>query len=278
MKFLRWGTKGKEKPGVLDSSFKLRDLSSVVDDITSETIPELLDQNINVEQLPLVSDPNPRIGACVGKVGKFICIGLNYADHAKETGMEIPPEPVIFFKAVTAITGPYDSVEIPRNSKKTDWEVELGVIIGKHSKYVDEDSALNHVAGYCVVNDVSERNFQMDRQGQWVKGKSHDTFAPLGPWWVTKDEVSNLYDLNIWLEVNGKRYQDGNTANLVYRVPFLVSYLSQFMTLLPGDIISTGTPKGVGLGQSPPIYLKERQTMRLGIDSLGEQKQTTIQA
>jgi 2-keto-4-pentenoate hydratase/2-oxohepta-3-ene-1,7-dioic acid hydratase in catechol pathway len=222
-------------------------------------------------------ESSPRIGACVGNVGKFICIGLNYADHAAESGLDVPPEPVVFFKATSAIQGPDDPIEIPRKSQKTDWEVELGVVIGKPAKYVSEADALDHVAGYCVVNDLSEREFQIERAGQWVKGKSADTFGPIGPWLVTADEVADPQDLDMWLEVDGHRYQDGNTKTMVYGVRHLVSYLSQFMSLQSGDVISTGTPPGVGMGQKPPVYLKPGQTVNLGIGGLGEQKAVTYQ-
>ncbi|RZO43100.1 MAG: FAA hydrolase family protein, partial [Proteobacteria bacterium] len=220
---------------------------------------------------------NPRLGPCVGQVGKFICIGLNYSDHAKETGMSIPPEPIIFAKATSAICGPDDDVIIPRNSVKTDWEVELGVVIGKPAKYVDEASALDHVAGYCVINDVSEREFQIERSGQWVKGKSCDTFGPTGPWLVTPDEVGDPQNLDLWLEVDGKRYQDGNTRTMVYGAAHLIHYLSQFFTLHSGDVIATGTPPGVGMGQKPePIYLRAGQKMRLGIEKLGIQTHNLV--
>jgi ureidoglycolate lyase len=281
MKLLRYGPKGQEKPGILDAQGRIRDLSGIVADIDGSTIgadglAKL--KGIDPATLPAV-EGNPRIGPCVGKVGKFICIGLNYSDHAAESGHAVPPEPVIFMKVTSAICGPNDDVEIPRTSVKTDWEVELGVIIGKHAKYISEAEALDHVAGYCVVNDVSERSFQAERAGQWTKGKSHDTFGPIGPWLVTRDEVPNANKLQMWLEVDGHRYQNGSTETMVYQVPFLVSYLSQFMSLQPGDIISTGTPPGVGLGQKPnPIFLKAGQTMRLGIDGLGEQQQKTAQA
>ena len=223
-------------------------------------------------------DGDPRLGPCVGGVGKFICIGLNYADHAAESGLKVPPEPVMFMKATSAICGPNDPVEIPRGSEKTDWEVELGVVIGTAGKYVDEADAMAHVAGYCVVNDVSERAFQTERSGQWTKGKSHDTFGPIGPWLVTADEVADPQNLAMWLEVDGHRYQDGSTRTMVYQVPFLISYLSQFLSLQPGDVISTGTPPGVGMGQKPPRYLRPGQTMRLGIEGLGDQTQVTIAA
>jgi len=281
MKLLRYGPKGQEKPGMLDASGSLRDLSGVIADIDGTTVgagglAKL--GGLDPASLPAVSG-SPRLGACVGKVGKFICIGLNYADHAAESGLDVPPEPVIFMKVTSAICGPNDDVEIPRTSEKTDWEVELGVVIGKHTKYVDEKDAMDHVAGYCVVNDISERAFQAERAGQWTKGKSHDTFGPIGPWLVTKDEVPDPQNLKMWLEVDGHRYQDGSTRTMVYKVPHLVSYLSQFMSLQPGDIISTGTPPGVGLGIKPtPVYLKPGQTMRLGIEGLGEQTQKTVQA
>ena len=281
MKLLRYGPKGQEKPGLRDASGTIRDLSGVVADIDGTTLgAESLAKlaGLDPASLPAVSG-NPRLGACVGHVGKFICIGLNYADHAAESGMAVPPEPVIFMKCTSAICGPNDDVEIPRTSEKTDWEVELGVVIGKHSKYVDEKDAMDHVAGYCVINDVSERAFQAERAGQWTKGKSHDTFGPIGPWLVTKDEVADPQNLAMWLEVDGHRYQDGSTRTMVYQVPFLVAYLSQFMSLQPGDIISTGTPPGVGMGVKPdPVYLKTGQTMKLGIDGLGEQTQKTVQA
>jgi ureidoglycolate lyase len=281
MKLLRYGPKGQEKPGMLDAAGTIRDLSGVIGDIDGTTIgadglAKLA--GLDPKSLPAVSG-NPRLGPCVGHVGKFICIGLNYADHAAESGMAVPPEPVIFMKCTSAICGPNDEVEIPRTSEKTDWEVELGVIIGKHTKYVDEKDAMDHVAGYCVINDVSERAFQAERAGQWTKGKSHDTFGPIGPWLATKDEVADPQNLKMWLEVDGHRYQDGSTATMVYKVPHLVSYLSQFMSLQPGDIISTGTPPGVGMGVKPnPVYLKPGQTMRLGIEGLGEQTQKTVQA
>jgi ureidoglycolate lyase len=281
MKLLRHGPKGQEKPGMLDASGTIRDLSGVIKDIDGTTIgAEGLAKlaKLDPSTLPAVSG-NPRLGACVGHVGKFICIGLNYADHAAESGMAVPPEPVIFMKCTSAICGPNDDVEIPRTSEKTDWEVELGVIIGKHTKYVDEKDAMDHVAGYCVINDVSERAFQAERAGQWTKGKSHDTFGPIGPWLVTKDEVPDPQNLAMWLEVDGHRYQDGSTKTMVYKVAHLVSYLSQFMSLQPGDVISTGTPPGVGMGVKPnPVYLKPGQTMKLGIEGLGEQTQKTVQA
>jgi 2-keto-4-pentenoate hydratase/2-oxohepta-3-ene-1,7-dioic acid hydratase in catechol pathway len=280
MKLLRYGPKGQEQPGLLDGDGRIRSLGGHVRDIDAATIsPQGLEQlrAIDPGSLPVV-DGSPRLGPCVAGIGKFICIGLNYADHAAESGLKVPPEPVIFMKATSAVCGPNDEVEIPRSSEKTDWEVELGVVIGKAAKYVDEAQALDHVAGYCVVNDVSERAFQAERSGQWTKGKSHDTFGPIGPWLVTRDEVQDPQDLDMWLEVDGRRYQDGSTRTMVYKVLFLVSYLSQFMSLQPGDVISTGTPPGVGMGQKPPVYLRPGQTIRLVIAGLGEQTQRTIQA
>ena len=279
MKLLRFGSPGKEKPGLLDDSGTIRDLSGLVGDISEETLlPENLEKlrNTDTSSLPEVNDES-RLGPCIGKIGKFICIGLNYSDHAEETGGTVPPEPIIFAKFNSAICGPNDDVVIPRNSTKTDWEVELGVVIGKPAKYVDQENALDHVAGYCVINDVSEREFQMKRSGQWVKGKSCDTFGPTGPWLVTPDEVSDPQDLDLWLEVDGKRYQDGNTKTMVYGVEYLIHYLSQFFSLNTGDVISTGTPPGVGMGQKPePIYLRPGQTMRLGIENLGIQTQHVV--
>lgn len=279
MKLLRYGNKGQEKPGVLDSQGKIRDLSSVIQDVSSHTLATgLLEQlqKIDVESLPLV-EGSPRIGACVANVGKFVCIGLNYKDHADETGAAYPKEPVLFMKATSSIVGSNDDVVIPRNSQKSDWEVELGVVIGKAAKYVSQADALEYVAGYCVINDLSEREYQLERGGQWDKGKGCDTFGPIGPYLVTKDEISDVQNLRLWLEVDGKRYQDGNTKNMIFGVAHIVSYLSNFFTLHPGDIISTGTPAGVGLGLKPtPIYLHSGQTMRLGIDGLGEQTQKTV--
>lgn len=278
MKLVRFGNIGEERPAIVDADGALRDLSGVVGDIAGGTLLsaslERL-QAINPKDLPLVAG-TPRIGACVGNVGKFICIGLNYSDHAAESGMAVPTEPVIFMKATSAVCGPYDDVIIPRGSKKTDWEVELGVVIGKETRYVTEEVALSHVAGYCVVNDVSERAFQLEGTGQWVKGKSSDTFGPIGPWLVTADEVPDPQALNLWLEVDGHMYQNGSTGTMVFGVAHLVSYLSRFMSLQPGDIISTGTPPGVGHGQKPPIYLRSGNVMRLGIEGLGEQRQTLV--
>jgi 2-keto-4-pentenoate hydratase/2-oxohepta-3-ene-1,7-dioic acid hydratase in catechol pathway len=279
LKLLRYGRPGKERPGVLDADGKIRDLSGHVGDIAGAVLaPGSLKKlsKIDPATLPLVKG-KPRLGPCVTGTSKFICIGLNYSDHAAETGATVPPEPIIFMKANSAIVGPDDDVLIPRGSKKTDWEVELGVVIGKTAKYVSEAEALDYVAGYCVINDVSERAFQAERQGQWTKGKSCDTFGPTGPWLVTKDEVADPQDLKMWLTVNGKKRQNGSTKTMVYGVAYLVSYLSQFMSLLPGDIISTGTPPGVGLGMKPPKFLKNGDVVELGIEGLGTQKQTFVQ-
>ena len=281
MKLLRYGPVGQEKPGLLDADGTIRDLSGVIGDVngsalSAETLARLA--KIDPASLPAVSG-TPRIGPCVGSVGKFLCIGLNYADHAAETGADVPSEPVIFTKAVSAIIGPNDNVAKPRGSTKLDWEVELGVVIGKRASYVSEAEANDHIAGYCVINDISEREFQLERPGkQWDKGKGCDTFGPIGPWLVTKDEVRDVHDLSMWLEVNGKRFQNGSTATMVYKPAFLVSHLSQYMSLMPGDVISTGTPPGVGMGQKPPIFLKAGDRMKLGIAGLGEQNQTVIQA
>ncbi len=279
MKLLRYGNPGEERPGLLDQEANLRDLSGVLADIHPATLgdPELARlRAVDPNTLPMVTGA-PRLGPCVGGVGKFLCIGMNYADHARETGAEPPAEPVLFMKATSAICGPNDAVIIPKGSTKTDWEVELGVVIGTTARHVTTSAALDHVAGYCVVNDLSERAFQLEGTGQWVKGKSADTFGPLGPWLVTRDEVADPQQLGLWLEVDGHRYQDGNTRTMIFDVAFLVSYLSRFMTLLPGDVISTGTPPGVGLGQRPePVYLRPGQTMRLGIEGLGVQQQRTV--
>jgi ureidoglycolate lyase len=280
VKLVRYGQKGQERPGVLDSEGRIRDLNAHVPDIAGDVLlPDSLAKlrDIEIGALPAVPG-NPRLGPCVGRVGKMVCIGLNYADHAAETGAAIPKEPIVFMKATSAICGPYDDVEIPRGSHKTDWEVELGVVIGKPAKYVPENSAMDYVAGYCVVNDVSEREYQTERGGQWDKGKGCDTFGPLGPWLVTRDEVKDPQNLDLWLEVDGHRYQNGNTRTMIFNVPKLVSYVSHFMSLQSGDVISTGTPPGVGMGCKPsPIYLKPGQTMRLGIAGLGEQRQKTVQ-
>ncbi len=278
MKLLRFGPQGSEKPGLLDAEGQIRDLSGVVADISGAVLSDAQLQNlreIDPTSLPLVAGA-PRIGPCVAQVGKFICIGLNYADHAAEAGMDLPQEPVVFFKATSAICGPNDQTELPRTSVKSDWEVELGVVIGKHTKYVSAEDALDHVAGYCVVNDLSERDFQIHRSGQWVKGKSCDTFGPIGPWLVTRDEVPNPQDLAMYLEVNGHRYQDGSTRTMHFDVATVISHLSQFMSLQPGDVISTGTPPGVGMGQRPEVYLKPGDEMELGIEGLGVQKQTVV--
>ena len=281
MKLLRYGPEGQEKPGLLDSSNTLRDLSGVLSDIEGAQLGDAALARlraIDPSTLPAVPG-QPRIGPCVARVGKFICIGLNYADHAAESGAAIPTEPVIFNKWTSAICGPNDAVEIPRGSTKTDWEVELGVVIGKAAKYITEAQALEHVAGYCVVNDVSEREWQIERGGTWDKGKGFDTFGPIGPWLVTRDEVPDPQNLSMWLEVDGKRFQNGNTKTMIFTVAQIVAYVSQCMSLQPGDIISTGTPPGVGLGIKPqPVYLKAGQTMRLGIEGLGEQQQTTVNA
>jgi 2-keto-4-pentenoate hydratase/2-oxohepta-3-ene-1,7-dioic acid hydratase in catechol pathway len=280
MKLLRYGPKGREKPGLLDAGGRIRDLSANVDDIAGEALtPEGLARLAALDPLalPLV-DGAPRLGPCVGRVGKFICIGLNYADHAAETGAAIPTEPVVFAKWTSAISGPDDDVEIPRGSVKTDWEVELGVVIGKGGRYIDEADALGHVAGYCVVNDVSEREWQIERGGTWDKGKGCDTFGPIGPWLVTPDEAGDVGDLKMWLEVDGRRFQNGSTATMIFPVAHIIAYLSRFLSLQPGDVISTGTPPGVGLGQKPPVYLKGGEVMRLGIDGLGVQTQRVVKA
>ncbi len=281
MKFLRYGPQGSEKPGVLDHEGHLRDISALTADIDGKflagsVLQEL--QAMDLSQLPLVAG-QPRLGACVGQIGKFICIGLNYADHAAESNMPIPQEPVVFSKWTSAVVGPNDDVRIPRGSVKTDWEVELGVVIGKTASYIEEHEAMDHVAGYCVVNDVSERAYQIERGGTWDKGKGCDTFGPTGPWLVTKDEIPDPHRLKLWLEVDGRRYQNGSTATMIFKVPEIVAYLSRFMTLYPGDVISTGTPPGVGMGVKPePVYLRAGQTMRLGIDGLGEQRQRVVAA
>jgi ureidoglycolate lyase len=281
MKLLRYGPKGQEKPGLLDDQGQIRDLSGHVSDLSGAVLEaRSLDalRALNTQALPVVSG-SPRIGPCVGQVGKFICIGLNYADHAAESGMAVPTEPVVFNKWTSAICGPNDDVQIPRGSMKTDWEVELGVVIGKAGRYIDESSAMDHVAGYCVINDVSEREWQLERGGTWDKGKGFDTFGPIGPWLVTRDEIADPHQLNLWLDVDGHRYQNGNTRTLVFQIPALIAYLSRCMSLQPGDVISTGTPPGVGLGVKPePVFLRAGQTMRLGIDGLGEQQQRTVQA
>ena len=282
MKTLRYRIGNEVKPGILDAEENICDASSLVSDWDSDnvTVEELSEiKNTDIASLPKAENIDG-IAPCVCKksVGKIICIGLNYSDHAEETGMEVPPEPIIFFKATSAIVGPNDDIHIPKNSKKSDWEVELGVVIGKETKYVSEDQAQEYIAGYCVVNDLSERAFQLEHSGQWVKGKSCDTFGPIGPYLVTKDEITDPQNLSMWLDVNGKRMQNGSTKTMVYSVNFLISYLSQFMSLQPGDIISTGTPPGVGMGMKPQVFLKPRDVMKLGIEGLGEQTQKTVAA
>ncbi|MEG1051287.1 MAG: fumarylacetoacetate hydrolase family protein [Janthinobacterium sp.] len=277
MKLMRYGPKGAEKPGLIDAHGAVRDLSGVLSDITGATLGKdglATLAAVDIDSLPVVANPG-RIAPPWKGVGKFLCVGLNYADHAAESGMAVPAEPVLFMKATSAIIGANDAVVMPQDSKKSDWEVELGVVIGTTARYVSEADALSHVAGYCVVNDLSEREYQLERGGQWDKGKGCDTFGPIGPWLVTADEVADPQNLGLWLEVNGKRVQDGNTRTMVFGVANLVSYISRFMTLYPGDIISTGTPPGVGMGQKPSaVYLQPGDTMRLGIDGLGEQRQT----
>jgi 2-keto-4-pentenoate hydratase/2-oxohepta-3-ene-1,7-dioic acid hydratase in catechol pathway len=277
MKLLRYGPQGQEKPGLLDADGAIRDLSAHVADLSGQVLTDLDRlKSIDPASLPKV-DGNPRLGPCVTGTGKFICIGLNYADHAAESGLQVPPEPVIFMKATSAICGPNDPILIPRTSQKTDWEVELGVVIGKSGKYLTEAEALSHVAGYCVINDVSERAFQTERAGQWTKGKSCDNFGQTGPWLVTPDEVPDPQNLSMWLKVNGQTMQNGSTKTMVYGVAHVVAYLSQFFTLHPGDIISTGTPPGVGMGMKPQRFLKAGDVVELGIEGLGSQKQTCIQ-
>lgn len=275
MKLLRYGAPGEEKPGALDGAGEIRDLSGIISDVAGESLlPDAIKKlrDIDLATLRKVSGQT-RIGPCVGSVGKFICIGLNYSDHAAESGMAVPSEPVIFMKATSAICGPDDDVLIPRGSKKMDWEVELGVVIGKPGKYVDEANALSHVAGYCIVNDLSERAFQLEGTGQWVKGKSADTFGPIGPWLVTPDEVPDPQNLDLWLDVDGERRQTGNTRTMIFGVASLISYVSRFMSLRTGDIISTGTPPGVGFGRKPPLYLRPGNRLQLGISGLGQQNQ-----
>ena len=284
MKLLRYGPRGQEKPGLLDNEGRVRDLSGVIADLAGPALePEGIARltALDPASLPAVEgrpQDGLRLGPCVGSIGKFICIGLNYADHAAETGADIPKEPIIFNKWTSSIVGPDDDVELPRGSQKTDWEVELGVVIGKGGKYIEEQDALSHVAGYCVVNDVSEREYQIERGGTWDKGKGCDTFGPTGPWLVTPDEVKDVDSLGMWLEVDGRRYQDGSTSTMIFRVPELIAYVSRFMSLQPGDVISTGTPPGVGMGQKPPVYLKGGEVMRLGIEGLGVQTQKVVSA
>ena len=279
MKLLRFGEMGKEKPGILDSNGKIRDLSGHIPDINGETISkEGLHKISSIDHMSLPIAPEGiRLGACVGSIGKFLCIGLNYSDHAAESGMPVPKEPILFSKATSAVVGPNDDVEIPRNSVETDWEVELGIIIGKKAKYINEEDAEGYIAGYCVVNDVSEREFQLKKEGQWTKGKSCDTFGPTGPYLVTKDEISDVQNLKMYLDVNDKRMQDGSTKTMIFSAKYIVYYLSQFMSLNPGDVIATGTPPGVGGGMKPPVFLKAGDTMKLGIEGLGEQNQTCVQ-
>ena len=274
MKLVRFGPAGREKPGMLDQDGNLRDLSGVIADVTPDSLaPRALARlaRIKPARLPLVGGRR-RLGPPLAGIGKLVCVGLNYADHAKESGMPIPEEPILFMKSTTAISGPYDPVVIPKGSKKTDWEVELGVVSGRTARYVPKRTALDYVAGYCIVNDVSERELQLEGSGKWVKGKSADSFAPIGPWLVSRDEIGNPQALDLWLDVNGARMQSGNTRTMIFGVATLVSYISKCMTLLPGDVISTGTPPGVGLGRTPPRYLKPGDVMRLGIDGLGEQR------
>ncbi|MDE2675338.1 MAG: fumarylacetoacetate hydrolase family protein [Paracoccaceae bacterium] len=278
MKLARLGPAGTEKPAVIDAAGNYRDLSSIIPDITGKTLEDLSwAEGLDINSLPIFPE-NTRIGPCVGKIGKLICVGLNYSDHAAETGNPIPKEPILFGKATSSIIGPNDNVVLPRGSTKTDWEVELGVVISREAKYVSEENALDHVAGYCVVNDVSEREFQIEKGGQWIKGKSCDTFAPIGPWMVTRDEIPDPQNLKMWLEVDDLRRQDGSTKTMIFGVSTLVSYISRFMSLQPGDIIPTGTPPGVGLGLKPPVFLKPGQTMKLGIEGLGTQIQKIVAA
>ena len=279
MKLLRHGEFGKEKPGIIDQEGKIRDLSDHItdingDNINSESLKKIA--SIDLSNLPSISE-STRLGACIGNIGKFLCIGLNYSDHAAESGLPVPSEPILFSKATSAIVGPNDNVEIPRNSVETDWEVELGIIIGKKAKYIDEANAEEYIAGYCVVNDVSEREFQLKKEGQWTKGKSCDTFGPTGPYLVTKDEIPDVQNLTMYLDVNGQRMQDGSTNTMIFSANHIVYYLSQFMSLNPGDVIATGTPPGVGGGMKPPVFLKAGDKMKLGIEGLGEQSQTCIQ-
>lgn len=278
MKLLRVGEVGSEKPAILDSDNNIRDLSNYVGDIDGGTINSAglkLIEEINLEELPVVSS-DVRIGPCIGSVGKYVCIGLNYSDHAEEANMPIPSEPIIFFKAPSCISGPYDAIVLPKSAEKVDWEVELCVVIGAEAKYVSEQEAMNYVAGFCVANDVSERHFQLERGGQWVKGKSADSFGPIGPWLVTKDEVQDCQNLSLYLEVDGRRYQDGSTSTMIFNVPHIVSYVSHFMSLQPGDIIATGTPPGVGMGQDPQTYLKEGQVVTASVEGLGTQRQLVV--
>ncbi len=278
MKLLRYGPRGTERPALLDSNGGIRDLAEIIHDVDGHSLTHEVLQKLRLvdpSDLPLVTAVD-RIGPCIASVGKFICIGLNYSDHAAESNMAVPVEPVVFMKATSAICGPNDNVMIPRHAQKTDWEVELGIVIGKEAAYIEPQEALSYVAGYCIVNDVSERAFQLEGTGQWIKGKSADTFGPISPWLVTADEVPDPQNLNLWLEVDGKRYQNGSTKAMVFGVAHLVSYLSRFMRLQPGDIIASGTPSGVGFGQKPPVYLTAGNVMTLGIEGLGEQRQLVV--
>jgi 2-keto-4-pentenoate hydratase/2-oxohepta-3-ene-1,7-dioic acid hydratase in catechol pathway len=280
VKLLRYGPMGQERPGLLDDQGVLRDLSAHIDDIDGTTLADdalARLRALDPETLPQVSG-TPRLGAPVGNVGKFVCIGLNYSDHAKETGNPIPTEPIVFLKATSAINGPNDPIVIPRNSTKTDWEVELGVVIGREARYVSEADAMDHVAGYCTVQDVSERFFQLETGGNWTKGKSCDTFGPVGPWLVTRDEVPDPQNLSLWLDVDGHRYQNGTTQTMIFGVAFIIHYLSQIMSLQPGDLIATGTPPGVGMGLKPPKFLTAGQRLQLGVEGLGEQDAVTVDA
>lgn len=278
MKLLRYGPKGAEKPGLLDANNQIRDLSSIIPDLTGDTVdPGTMARlsALDTDTLPPV-EGTPRIGPCIGNVGKLVCIGLNYSDHAKETGSPIPSEPIVFMKATSSINGPDDDIELIRNSVKTDWEVELGFVIGRETKYVTEAQALDHVAGYCIVTDVSEREWQIERQGNWSKGKSGDTYGPIGPWLVTPDEVGDPQSLGLWLDVNGTRHQDGNTNTMIFPVSKIISYLSECMSLQPGDVIATGTPPGVGMGMKPQVFLRAGDTMRVGVEGLGVQAQRIV--
>jgi 2-keto-4-pentenoate hydratase/2-oxohepta-3-ene-1,7-dioic acid hydratase in catechol pathway len=280
MKLLRYGPKGAEKPGLLDANNQIRDLSSIIPDLTGDTVdPSTMARlsALDTDTLPPV-EGTPRIGPCIGKVGKLVCIGLNYSDHAKETGSPIPSEPIVFMKATSSINGPDDDIELIRGSVKTDWEVELGFVIGRETKYVTEAQALDHVAGYCIVTDVSEREWQIERQGNWSKGKSGDTYGPIGPWLVTPDEVGDPQSLGLWLDVNGTRHQDGNTNTMIFPVSKIISYLSECMSLQPGDVIATGTPPGVGMGMKPQVFLRAGDAMRVGVEGLGVQTQRIVEA
>tara|TARA_B100000809_G_C15034396_1_gene493231 strand:- start:275 stop:1117 length:843 start_codon:yes stop_codon:yes gene_type:complete len=280
MKLLRYGPKGAEKPGLLDANNQIRDLSSIIPDLTGDTVDPGTMARLSALDTDTLSpvEGTPRIGPCIGNVGKLVCIGLNYSDHAKETGSPIPSEPIVFMKATSSINGPDDDIELIRNSVKTDWEVELGFVIGRETKYVTEAQALDHVAGYCIVTDVSEREWQIERQGNWSKGKSGDTYGPIGPWLVTPDEVGDPQSLGLWLDVNGTRHQDGNTNTMIFPVSKIISYLSECMSLQPGDVIATGTPPGVGMGMKPQVFLRAGDTMRVGVEGLGVQAQRIVDA